>query len=523
MKQAFGSYLFQDRIGVGGMGEVYRATKRGAEGFEVEVAIKVILPHLAREESFRRRFSREARVAASLRHPNIIQVNGFDIHNGTPFIEMELVKGRDLASLLKSLGKEKPLTLEEAVFIIHETARGLAFAHSTPHADGSASGIIHRDLSPHNILISVEGEVKIADFGIARAAMAGTAASGTLMGKLAYMSPEQIDGLEPEAAGDLFSLGTIAYQLLSGIHPFVRSGEAGTLRAVQEARPEPLSTLAPDLPHEIATVVQSLLSRSPENRPESAMDVALAFQAFLQPAAAKKVGDRIRAMVPSQGSDPSAADSATASTLPPPSRRRPIGLAAASVLAAAAFFLFLSFGIPLPVREAPVKEPVGRPPSVSPQKVLEKEILPGAAIPVSTVPEGARIFSGTSCLGLSPMTVAIPPGIKSRELSFTIDGYAESREVLSREKEMTGLLVTLKPLPTGTLRIGAIPWARVIYRGSDIGVTPVVIEETPIGPHDLLLYNDELEIRREMTVRVQEGQNPVLVMDMATGRIIRRQ
>ena len=521
MEQVFGSYLFRERIGVGGMGEVYRATKRGAEGFEVEVAIKVILPHLAREESFRRRFSREARVAASLRHPNIIQVNGFDIHDGTPFIEMELVKGTDLASFLKSLQKGKPLPLEEAVFIIHEAARGLAFAHSTSDADGSVAGIIHRDLSPHNILISVEGEVKIADFGIARAAMTGTAASGTLMGKLAYMSPEQIDGRELDSGSDLFSLGTIAYQLLSGVHPFLRSGEAGTLRAVQEARPEPLSALAPDLPPALTTMVQSLLSASPKNRPGSALDVALAFQGFLQPAAAKRVGERIRTTVPLGEPDPSDADPLTAPTLSAPSRRPSINLVTASILAGGAILLFLAFGTPLTSREVPSKKPVDKPPLTFPEHPPGPKVLPEINVPISTVPEGAGIFSGTSFLGFSPLTVAIPSGVKSRELSFSLDGYAQIREVLSREKEATGLLVTLKPLPTGTLRIGAIPWARVIFRGSDIGITPVVIEKAPVGSCNLVLSNDELGIRRELTVTVQEGLNPALAVDLATGEIIR--
>ncbi|MBN2720544.1 MAG: serine/threonine protein kinase [Proteobacteria bacterium] len=523
MEKVFGKYILRERIGMGGMGEVYRAIKRGPEGFEAEVALKVILPHLAREESFRRRFSREARVAASLRHPNIVQVNGFDIHEGTPFIEMELIEGADLTSLLKSLGKGAPLPIKEALYIIHEAARGLAFAHSCPSRDPTASaGVIHRDFSPHNILISEEGQVKIADFGIARAAMDGTAPSGTLMGKLAYMSPEQIDGRTLDHRSDLFSLGTTAYQLLSGVHPFLRSGEGGTLRAVQEASPEPLSGISPDLPAEITLMIHSLLSRAPENRPASALEVTKALEPFLEPASAKKVGQRI-GKIRKQEPQPSQAFTGTAPTIPQKMRKSSIGLIAIPVVILGAVLLFfLAGGLPKNAgRPAVSAAPEFSSPTLETPSVPSRELTyPEVSIPVSTRPSGAGVSSKGSFLGLTPLPVLIPSGQESLEVTLSLEGHEETRVVLSRDMETSGVTVGLEPLPTGTLRIAAIPWARVTFREADLGITPVVIGKTPVGSYRLVLSNDEMGIRREMTVKVEEGQNPVLVVDLATGRVL---
>ena len=511
---------------MGGMGEVYRATKRGPEGFEAEVALKVILPHLAREESFRRRFSREARVAASLRHPNIVQVHGFDFHDGTPFIEMELIEGADLASLLKSLEKGEPLPIKEALYIIHEAARGLAFAHSCPPRDPTVpAGVIHRDFSPHNILISEEGQVKIADFGIARAAMAGTAPSGTLMGKLAYMSPEQIDGRTLDHRSDLFSLGTTAYQLLSGVHPFLRSGEGGTLRAVQEAKPRPLSEIAPHLPTEIARIIHSLLSRTPEKRPASALDATKVLEPFLEPASAKKVGQRI-GKIRRRETRSLPAFTATAPTIPQARRKPPIAfIAILGVILGTILFFFLAGGLPKNAdRTAGSAAPEFSSPTPERPSVPVRELpFPEVSIPVSTRPPGAAVSSKGSFLGLTPLPVIIPTGQESLDLTISLEGYEETRVALSRDMETSGVTFGLEALPTGTLRIGAIPWARVIFREADLGITPVVIGKTPVGSYKLVLVNDELGIRREMAVRVEEGRNPVLLVDLATGKVLRKE
>ena len=298
MDRNFGNYILHERVGIGGMGEVFRATKHGPDGFEVQVAIKVILPHLAREDTFRKRFSREARLAASLKHPNIVQVNGFDIIDGTPFIEMEYVPGVDLRRILRLASPNEKLSLNESIAVLYAVGRGLNHAHRHGGGENGKGGIIHCDLNPHNILISTLGEVKVADFGIARAMLGDIAASATIRGKLAYMSPEQMEGKELDQHTDLFSLGIIAYQLLSGNHPFDRGSEAATISAIGTAEHIPLRNAAPGLPVSLHELVDRLLSLHPARRPDSAASVLEALEPLVLPSAVTSLASRVRSMVP---------------------------------------------------------------------------------------------------------------------------------------------------------------------------------------------------------------------------------
>jgi len=520
MSRTFGNYILQERIGVGGMGEVYRATKSGPDGFEACVALKLILPHLAREASFRSLFSREARLSALLKHPNIVNVSGFDILDGSPFIEMEYIEGSDLASLLKHIGNGEQLPVEEAVYIIYHAARGLAHAHSFGGRSDGNTGIVHRDFNPHNLLISVEGEVKITDFGIARAARSGIAGSGTLMGKLAYMSPEQVEGRRVDHRSDLFSLGVTAYQLLTGRHPFQRASEAGTLKAVQEASCRPLAGGNASLPPSIAAIVDSLLSALPEARPDSARCVMEVFEEHLKPASAGNLGRRVRDMA--NAANQISGNSLTAPTLPArPAKKR----AWTAVLAILAVVVLLAVwkagdfsseaGNPLPGNE-PVDTVPMKPASPSTVRMAPDPV----SVPVTTEPSGAMVSEGNLILGHTPLSVTIPAGAESRELEITMERYEPARAVLTRDEGEKGVLLTLTPLATGTVRIGAIPWARVAYMGKDMGVTPVLMRDMRTGVQTLVLYNDKMKIRREVTVTVGKGVNPAIVVDMATGKAV---
>jgi serine/threonine-protein kinase len=509
MDRFFGSYILNERIGVGGMGEVYRTTKRGPEGFEVQVALKLILPHLAEEEHFRRMFSREARLAALLKHPNIVQVNGFDILDGRPFIEMEYIDGANLASLLNVLHPGQTLTLDESAHVIHGVSRGLAYAHSFNRGTDESVGVIHRDLNPHNILVSTEGEVKIADFGIARAAMADTTDSATLMGRLAYMSPEQVDGRPIDHRSDLFSLGTTAYQLLTGDHPFRRTSEAGTLKALQEATFMPLSKAAPALPPPMITAVESLLTVSPDDRPDSALAVAGAFEEHLKPAAAKMLGKRVRGPMEKRRIAPT--DPVTAPTQVRSSSSLNLWFPVLLILAMVVLFLFNKTG----VREEQATEPVPAPaPFVQDHQQKKPEGPEVGKVRVQTLPSGARIHSGDTVVGLSPLTVAIPRDETSVELMFTLEGYEPAVISATRDHAPDSLNVILTPLPKGTLRISAIPWARIQFMGRTRGMTPVMIEDVPVGTHEIILTNDELGVSRKVDLEVREGINPPYVFDL---------
>ncbi|MGD8353711.1 MAG: serine/threonine-protein kinase, partial [Pseudomonadota bacterium] len=388
------------------MGEVFRATKHGPDGFEVQVALKLILPHLAREEAFRRRFAREARLAASLKHPNIVLVSGFNIIEETPVIEMEYIKGMDLRTILRSLPPGEKLTLDESLAVVYGVARALAYAHGRDSKGHPGKSIIHCDLNPHNILISCLGEIKVTDFGIARAVHGDAAASATVRGKLAYMSPEQLEGRDIDRRSDLFSIGIVAYQLLTGKHPFERGSEGATITAIGKSEYPPLRETTQALPEALYVLIKQLLSVDPASRPQSAEEVVEVTEPLVPPAAANTLGARTRIHGSGRAavSLPSHPLSPTAST-----RRRArwvyilkylIPIAAAAVLIIAV--LMLPAGITPDQHKIP--EPVPDPPVLPAEQPLKQPVLQ-RIVTVQSEPPGARITADETLLGLTPIDI----------------------------------------------------------------------------------------------------------------------
>jgi serine/threonine protein kinase len=253
------------RIAVGGMAEVFFAKAYGAHGFEKQLAIKRILPELARDPEFEERFIAEAKVAVKLSHTNIVQVFDFGRFGNSLFIAMEFVDGIDLAALLKRhRDANRKLSLSAAFHIAIEIARGLDFAHT--------HGVIHRDVSPSNILLSRAGEVKIADFGIALAAAQGRAGSGArkIMGKWRYMSPEQARGEELDTRSDLFSAASVMFELFTGEKLFPGDEAEDIIRNIHEMPVPKASAVRPGLPARLDTILLSALSRRPTQRPPRA-------------------------------------------------------------------------------------------------------------------------------------------------------------------------------------------------------------------------------------------------------------
>ncbi len=508
MERSFGNYILHERIGIGGMGEVFRATKHGPDGFEVQVALKVILPHLAREESFRKKFSHEARLAASLKHPNIVNVNGFDIIDETPFIEMEYVPGTDLRRILSLTPSGETLSREESFAVLYAIARGLTHAHSLGGGEDGEGGIIHCDLNPHNILISTLGEVKVADFGIARAMHGDAAASATVRGKLAYMAPEQMEGREIDRRTDLFSLGIIAYQLLSGTHPFERGSEAATVAAIGKARHLPLRDAAPGLPFPIYEKVDQLLSLDPLSRPDNAADILETLQPLVLPSAVTSLANRVRSLAhETPGAAPTAeADSLTAPTIPRTraSRLWPyLAMGAAGIALTAGVFL-------LPTGLEPDSPPTAKSNTVT-QVPAEPEPLPmEGAITLQSRPQGADILADGVPVGITPVVIRSGPDGTTPALEARLYGYRDRNFRIPPGVD-DRFLVTLVPLPTGTVRISARPWARVSFRGEDKGETPVFIREVPVGQHTFLLSYDPMGVEKRIIKEVSEGMNTVNV------------
>ena len=258
---AGGRYRIEDVLGRGGMASVYLARDKELDR---PVAVKVLAEHLADQPTFHDRFLREARLAAQLSHPNIVQVFDVGEEDGSLFIVMECVEGSTLADELKERGRLDP---DEVVDLALQICGGLEHAH--------AAGLVHRDIKPQNLLLRPDGTVKIADFGIARAAETTRLTQiGSVLGTAAYLAPEQALGEEVTAAADLYSLGCVLYELLTGRTPYVFETLPELVVKHREEVIPPVRELRPEAPERLEAAVMHALARNPEYRPESAAALA---------------------------------------------------------------------------------------------------------------------------------------------------------------------------------------------------------------------------------------------------------
>lgn len=271
MSLRVGKYVLGERLGVGGMAEVWRATVEGPHGFRKEVALKRVHPHHGANEEFTAMFIDEARIAARLQHANIVQVIDFDEVDGRLYLAMELIKGCDLRRILDFAARQKkPLQIAHACFIVGEILKALHYAHGLS-VDGIALQLVHRDVTPHNVLVSVAGEVKLSDFGIAKAASKlSQTTMGRVKGKISYMSPEQIRGESADVRADVFSLGATAYELFTGTKLYDAETEGELIGKVMAASFVPPRERNRALDHDLETVLLRMLSPRREDRYPSA-------------------------------------------------------------------------------------------------------------------------------------------------------------------------------------------------------------------------------------------------------------
>jgi len=271
------------------MAEVFKARQEGLEGFRRTLAIKRILPHLSSNSEFIDLLIDEAKVAGLLNHANIVQILDLGQTDGHYYIAMEYVAGQDLGAVLtRCENKRITLPLPHAVFIALEILKGLGYAHDREVMRGGQAvplEIVHRDISPTNILLSFQGEVKVTDFGIAKASVkALETVAGVVKGRYDYLSPEQIEGEAVDRRSDLFNVGVLLFQMLSGSHPFRQDTEAATIETIRRAENRVLVELSPDIPYELAQVIERALSRDPEDRFESAATFKEALDDFFHSA-----------------------------------------------------------------------------------------------------------------------------------------------------------------------------------------------------------------------------------------------
>jgi len=270
---SFGPYRLIDRIAVGGMAEVFKAKRSGVEGFEKIVALKRILPHLSENKEFLDMFVDEAKMVAGLTHPNIVQIFDLGRIESSYYIAMEYVHGRDLRTTIRrARDKGLRMPLDLSLRVVSHVCSALEYAHRKKDTRGRPMEIVHRDVSPQNILITFEGNLKLADFGIAKAATkASTTDRGALRGKLLYMSPEQAWGRPIDRRSDIFSLGIVLYEMVTERKPFVGSGSEMTiLEMVRKCVVTPPREINPRVPEVLDRVVMKALARNPDERYQDA-------------------------------------------------------------------------------------------------------------------------------------------------------------------------------------------------------------------------------------------------------------
>jgi len=279
----YGKYTLIDRIAVGGMAEIFLARQAGLEGFEKIIVIKRIRPHLSKQQSFVNMFLHEAKLAAQLSHPSIVQIYDLGKIGETYFIAMEYIFGRDMRRVIpKADSMGIPFPMVYALKIASSVCEGMYYAHQKVDVYGNPLNIVHRDLTPENIFVSFDGTVKILDFGIAKAAtQVEQTRAGEIKGKLAYMSPEQVVGKTLDARSDIFSLGVVLYEWITGLKLFTGENEVSILKSISEGKIYAPSYFKADVPEAVERILMKALSKDREERYQTAWEMQYDIDQFL--------------------------------------------------------------------------------------------------------------------------------------------------------------------------------------------------------------------------------------------------
>lgn len=567
MDLIFGKYEIQHRLAVGGMGEVFSASQKGVPGFERPVILKSLLPDLALQEGFIEQFLDEARVAATLNHPNVVSIYEVGQWNGTYYLAMEYIRGRNLSQLMRR-AVEAQLDLPQLVAarIIRDAALGLDHAHRAADASGAPLHIVHRDISPQNIMVRDDGLTKVVDFGIARATNRATrTATGALKGKLAYMAPEQVLDQNVGPAVDQFALGIVLWEMLAHRRLFKADRDIDIARKVLEEPIVPPSSLRPISPA-LEAVVMRMLERDVSRRFPSCAEVAQALDTVLtaESSAASSPKDFMRQLGtddlvlnprPSAGSEKNfvialkqappplgPAPTRTGASPPQPPTRRRSGLLAvvgvvglAVVLGAGVMLAFdgptsttaPEVGVsPVVAVSAPAPAPPVVRPTVAPPVEPDAPVATGR-LRISSTPAQASVRLDGRLLGPTPQEVEVTAGqphylaiersgYQRVEEELTVDG-GEAREVTIRLKALEGRpKATPPPVATnaapGFLSVETEPWTKVSVDGEPLGSTPLFKKRLAAGRHELVFINEGANVSEKRVVTIEPGETKKLML-----------
>ena len=543
MTTPLGKYKLVKLIASGGMAEVYLAKQAGAAGFEKLVCLKRILPHLARDKQFVEMFLNEARLAARLDHPNIVSIFDLGEANGNYFIAMEFIDGPSLRAVHKTAAdRGEFLPIPEICKIISMAAGGLQYAHDLSDKDGSPLGLVHRDISPDNILVHRNGAAKVVDFGIAKAANSSSQTrTGTLKGKVAYMPPEQLRGEPLDRRTDVFALGVVLYELLAGRRPWEGTSEVALIGKIMTEEPAPLSELRGDAPEGLLAIVDRALAKDRSQRYQSCHELQADLENLVvqlgQSLTPARISDFVKAYSPAPQSDAAAPehssaeiqhiedelngtgaapalvkgrgkaqerDSRTVAMAAPPraeSRGLLVGVLAFLLIAvgggAGGYWFFFH------------QEPATAPVAVERATVGESE-PPRPPEPAPAVKEAAR-EPAPAPAPVEPEKRAEPARPRPHRVAQVDPQPAPV--VIVREPPAPAPVAQPRPtvVAKGELVLLIRPWARVEVDGREVGTTPL---DEPLmlaaGDHKVRLINTDLQKDVTRTVHITASEKEVL-------------
>ncbi|MBL8922657.1 MAG: serine/threonine protein kinase [Myxococcaceae bacterium] len=545
-----GNYSLLAKLATGGMAEIWLARQSGIKGFERIVVIKRIIESLSADESFVEMFLDEARIIVQLTHPNIVQVFDLGEHAGAYYIAMEYLAGEHLATIVRTALKAgKPLSLEMAVKLIVSALDGLAHAHTRTGVDGRPLHVVHRDVSPQNIILTWDGQVKLVDFGIARAANRATQTQGNqLKGKYAYMAPEQARGdLELDARADVFATGVVLWELLTHRRLYATDDTVAILRSLIDDTPIATAHEANHkVPKALSAIVAKALEKDPDERWPDAASFKAALEewlstrgggpttadlgAMMQGLFANRIAER-KALIENAARGV-ATTSQVSETLKPTTNRTMPGQTDLSRrtrwLAIGAVVALLGLAIASGVRSL-LEEPETVVHQVEPTRIP-------ASIVVETDPPGAEITLDGRPAGVAPVTLSeSKPG--EHLIAASLPGRSRVTKTIAvkAEGESLMMMLSLPALPSqepatapadagvtevvqrdppirkaepavGKLSLQTEPWTHVSLGGKALGDTPLLQIPLPAGRHQLKLSNDQEKINLTIEVDIKPGQ-----------------
>jgi hypothetical protein len=534
-----GRYELLTRLAAGGMGEVFIARQTSEGSFEKRVALKLLLPHLSQEEEFVHMFLDEARIAARMNHPNIVQIFDLGVADGRYFIAMSLVEGTSLSRLIAaSKAKGEPIPLALVRLLANGLCAGLSYAHALKGPRGEDMGVIHRDVNPANVLVSTAGAVLLTDFGIAKAQdNLHRTRPGDVKGKYAYMAPEQMkDGKGVDARADLFALGATLFEALTQVSPFSRANDAATISAVREEPPPDARKLRPELPAQLVAVLENVMSKEPHERPPSARALRDAFVGDAPLASPHELGAYVERLCEKE---------VAAFRGAPSEAFQEVGTRAL-VDPVAAFQMHLAAPAPAQTAEpspAPTvaspgtsgtfvrKSAVKRPAKVSTRRsALGFGFLAGALV-VSGL-AGVRFLVGRSApVDQTPLPPLPPPAVTAADEPGRDDAAPEAegaslgmdvrdaahpgtprRRAVKHARAAEPGTVAEAPR-VGYLSADAKPWAAIYLGGQQLERTPMSRYPLPAGEHLLVFKNPDLGKETRRRVLIEEGKEATLRVD----------